>query len=65
MHETRIFSPGDKTVSFDPVSVSPLSLQNTLREAEHNSLICDLFLVLLFAVTIQEAIEDHLKSVKF
>lgn len=65
MHETRIFSSDDETMSFDPVSVSPLGLQNTLREAEHSSLICDLFLVLLFAVTIEEAIEGHLKSVKF
>ena len=52
-------------MSFDPISLSPLGLQNILTEAEHNSLICNLSLVQIFADTIKEAVGDHLKSVKF
>jgi len=52
-------------VSFNPVSLSSLDLQTILKEGEHNSLICNLLFVQIFADTIEEAIEDHLKSVKF
>lgn len=65
MHETKICSSGDKTMSFDPMSLCPLGLQNILREAEHNSLMYSVLLVQVFADIIKEAIEDHLKSVKF
>lgn len=65
MHETKIRSSGDKTMSFDPMSLRPLGLQNILREATHNSLMYNVLLVQVFADIIKEAIEDHLKSVKF
>lgn len=65
MHKTKICTSGGKAVSFDPMSLSPLGLQNILRQAEHNSLICNLLLAHIFADTVKEAIEDHLKSVKF
>lgn len=65
MHETKICLSGDKTVSFDTMSLSSLGLQNILREAEHDTLICNVLLVQVFADTVKEAIEDHLKLMKF
>lgn len=52
-------------MSFDPMSLSPLGLHCIPREAKHNSLICNLLLVQIFADSLKEAIEDPLKSVKF
>lgn len=52
-------------MSIDPMSLRPLGLQNILREATHNSLMYNVLLVQVFADIIKEAIEDHLKSVKF
>lgn len=48
MHKTKAFvTSGDKTMPFDPMTLSPLSLQNILKEGEHSSLVCNLLLVLI------------------
>lgn len=49
MHETNIYSPGDKTMSVDPMSIRTLGLQSTLRELSTIHYFHNLLLVLTFA----------------